>query len=62
MVLKQENKILEQEKNISELDKKISIDSKDADIQKLKIETRELRRGRSISRSLSSLKIEEEKD
>ena len=53
-----ENLILRKEKTIAELEKKIAVESKDAEIQKLKQENRELRRGKSLSHSLSDLKIE----
>ena len=57
-----ENVILVKEKEIEVLDKKIALDSKDAEIQKLKNENKALRRGQSLSRSLSSLRVSEEDD
>ena len=57
-----ENVILVKEKEIEKLDKKIALDTKDAEIQKLKKENRALRKGHSLSRSLSSLRVSEDDD
>ena len=59
-IVQQDNLILQQVLTITELNAKITENSKDAEIQKLKRENRRLKKGKSLSRSLSDLKIDEE--
>ena len=59
-IIQKDNLILKQKLTISELNNKITENSKDAEIQKLKRENRQLRKGKGLSHSLSDLKIDEE--
>ena len=59
-IIQKDYLILEQQMTILKLNKKITEESKDTEIQKLKRENRQLRKGKSLSHSLSDLKIDEE--